>query len=64
MCFDLPYSFKKGKLIIVRSGKNEEKEEIGLLVKEVEKWKKKRSEMKVDQGEEDAHASSSLNHKN
>ncbi|KAL3818901.1 hypothetical protein ACJIZ3_004806 [Penstemon smallii] len=49
MCLNFPYTLKKGKLIIVRKGKGngdggEEKEEVGLLVKEIEKWNKRKSQ--------------------
>lgn len=40
MCFNLPYTLKKGKLIIVRKWNEEEKEDVGLLVKEIAKWNK------------------------
>lgn len=40
MCFNLPYTLRKGKLVIIRKWNEEEKEDIGLLVKEIEKWNK------------------------
>lgn len=52
MCFNLPYTLKKGKFVIIRKGDDEDKEEIGLLVREIEKWNKERE--KVSQGDEHA----------
>lgn len=51
MCFDLPYKFKKGKIIDVRKRGGEESEEVGLLVKEIDKWNKKK-EIGVVEGDQ------------
>lgn len=64
MCFNLPYTLKKGKLIIVRRwGEEGEKEDIGLLVKEVEKWNKINRESKVTMNEGHDCASPTSNNK-
>lgn len=55
MCFNLPYTLKKGKFIIVRKWDEEEKEDIGLLVKEIEKWNKINGESKVTSKGDDDH---------
>lgn len=62
MCFDLPYKFKKGKIIDVRKRGGEESEEIGLLVKEIDKWNKKK-EIGVNEGERGCDAVHPSNHK-
>lgn len=41
MCFNLAYTLKKGKFVIVRKDNNEENEDMGLLVKEIEKWNRR-----------------------
>lgn len=53
MCFNFPYGLKKGKFVIIRKwcGDDEDKEEIGLLAKEFEKWNKKSAELKISPGD-------------
>lgn len=62
MCFDLPYRLKKGKFVFVRKRDGEDSEEIGLLVKEIEKWNKKKpgGVRQGEGGNDDLHPS---NHK-
>ncbi|PIN17970.1 hypothetical protein CDL12_09368 [Handroanthus impetiginosus] len=59
MCFNLPFKFKKGKFKIPTTRNDEEREDVGLLVKEIEKWNKKR-QMETTQGESDHGAFSSF----
>lgn len=49
MCFNIGNRFKKEKL---RKDDNEEREDIGLLGKEIQKWNKKR-ELETRQGRRD-----------